>query len=221
MKRIKVGVAAVIAIVALMMTERIDVVFLYGISAIMHEAGHLIAAKLRCIRIKEISLGISGVRICTEEGAGSYLDEFILCAAGPLVNVLAIIVGAVVLWWRQMSVTDAIDALVCFIDGRYIEHYGALVFFMLCSLLQGGLNLLPVKSFDGGRMLYCLCAATLGQGAAERVVGITGALCMLVIWIAALYFLLKIGAGLSIFTFASAIFLGTLCDRELIEWGKK
>lgn len=217
MGKIKVGVGAILLILAVIMTERSDVFVLYGLCAILHEIGHLIAAKRRNIGIKEIRLDVSGARICTEEGAGSYADEFILSASGPFVNILVIAAGTAVFTCRKMSIESIVRALDDFAAARPESYDGALAFFMLCAVLQGGLNLLPIKTFDGGRMLYCLCAVTVGQKAAECVIRVSGTMCMLIIWTAALYLMLKLDVGLSIYTFAACIFLGTLRDRELIE----
>ncbi|MBQ4091139.1 MAG: hypothetical protein IJC64_02350, partial [Clostridia bacterium] len=93
---------------------------------------------------------------------------------------------------------------------------GALCFFALCSLLQGGLNLLPIKSFDGGRMLYC-AAAALGQRFADTVLAICSGACVLSLWTVALYLMIKIGAGLGIYVFCACLFASTLSDGELIK----
>ena len=217
MSRIKVGVGALLVILALFITERSDVLLIYGICAVLHEAGHLIAARVRGIKVNEIRLDVSGVRICTEDGIGSYADEFILCMSGPLVNISIISIGALAFAIMDLSPDSIALSLQAFVAGEADSYVGAAAFFVLCAVLQGGLNLLPIKTFDGGRMLYCACAATLGQGAAERIVGLTSALCIATIWSAALYLMIRMDAGLSIYTFAACIFLGTLRDKELIE----
>ena len=199
------------------MTERSDVFVLYGTCALLHEAGHIVAARRRGIRIKEIRFDVSGMRICTEECAGSYTDEFVLCMSGPLVNVIIIAVGAGVFWHKNMDVSAIASAIEDFAQCKAGSYYGALGFFMICSVIQGGLNLLPIKTFDGGRMLFCLCAMAFGSRTAERVIGVTSAFCMLAIWTVALYLMIRVDAGLSIYTFAACVFLGTLRDKELIE----
>ncbi len=217
MGKIKIGIGVILVIFALIMTKRSDVFVLYGVCAVLHEAGHLAAARRRGIKIKEIRLDVSGIRICTEEGAGSYIDEFVLCMSGPLVNVIIIAVGAGIFLQKNMDASAVASAIEAFAQCRSGSYYGALGFFMICSVIQGGLNLLPIKTFDGGRMLFCLCAMAFGSRTAERVIGITSALCMLAIWMAALYLMIRVDAGLSIYTFAACVFLGTLRDKELIE----
>ena len=211
------GVGALLVMLALVITERSDVFLLYGICAALHEAGHLAAAKIRGIKIKEIRFDVSGVRICTDNGIGSYADEFILCMSGPLVNIVIITVGLVTFARMNLSPESIASAVQDFADRDADSFLGAAAFFVLCAVLQGGLNLLPIKTFDGGRMLYYACAAMLGQCAAERVVGLTSALCISAIWSAALYLMIRLDAGLSIYTFAACVFLGTLRDKELIE----
>lgn len=217
MGKIKVSMSATLIFLAAALTGRVDIFLIYGLSAIMHEMGHLLAARARGIKIQEIRIGVSGARICTEEQAGSYADEFILCMSGPLVNVLMLAFGAAVLVYRNIGEESIARAIIDFADGKGQVRLGAFIFFMLCSLLHGGLNLLPIKTFDGGRMLYCISAMVFGQRTAERVLSVTTALCMLLIWSAALFLMIRFDAGLSIYTFAACLFLSTLRDKELIE----
>lgn len=216
MGKIRVTAGAWIMLAVALVSGRCDLFLLYGLSALLHETGHLLAAFCRKIKVDEIRIDVSGARIRTKEGAGSYLDEFILCMSGPLVNALVITLGAAFFVCQKISISGVAADLEAFVYGER-NFAGALAFLMLCSLFQGAFNLLPIKTFDGGRMLYCTCALLLGQRVGERVISALSALCLLVIWTAALYLLLRLDSGLSVYTFAACIFFSTLCDRELLE----
>ena len=81
MSRIKVGAGAMLVLLSLIFVERSDVFLIYGISAVLHEMGHLLAAKRRKIKIKEIRIGISGARICIEAG---FDNPFLIIVMGML-----------------------------------------------------------------------------------------------------------------------------------------
>ena len=74
------------------------------------------------------------------------------------------------------------------------------------SLLLGLLNLLPIRSFDGGRMLSAAISAMLGEGAAEYVLRLTSFLFLFLLWAVSVFFLLRAGDGLSLFCFSMSLF---------------
>ena len=90
---------------------------------------------------------------------------------------------------------------------------GVFGFVALASLLQACINLLPVRTFDGGRIMYCFIALTLGERIAERVLDILSAFSAFILWVAALYLMLKISSGLGIYTFSACLFFGTMGKR--------
>lgn len=209
MKKIKLGIGAIIMAVATLLCDRPDVILLYALSATLHECGHLAAAYLLGIRIKEIRFEFSGVRICPEEGITSYKKELLLAAAGPFVN-LCIITAAIALFYAH-NITPNEVAYLCshyLIDGEY-THTGALAFVALSSLLQGGVNLLPVRTFDGGRVTYCLSAIFFGERRAETLLDVFSALSAFVLWTVSLYLMLKISSGLGVYVFSLCLFLST------------
>jgi hypothetical protein len=75
---------------ALLISDSGRLILIYAFAAAMHEAGHLLAAKLLNIGIREIDFGFSGIRIITESRLTSYKRELILASSGPLVNILAL-----------------------------------------------------------------------------------------------------------------------------------
>ncbi len=217
MKRIRVGIDAVLALVLVLLCERADIFLIYGSCAVLHEIGHLAAARARDIEIKQIRIDISGARICTEQGAGSYTDEFILCMAGPLVNVIIVVVGALIIKLRGIEAEQLACAMERFMTDGEPNRMGIAAFFVTCAAVQGMVNLLPIRTLDGGRMLYCLTAKIFSQAAAERILGVTGALCAFAIWTVALFLMLKIGAGLGIYVFCACLFFSTVSDRSLVK----
>ena len=194
---------------AALLCDRADMILLYVLSAALHEGGHLAAAYLLGIRIKEIRFEFSGVRICPEENISSYKKELLLAAAGPFVNLCVITVAVALFSIWQVTVSEATSHCAGFLfEGEY-THTGALAFVALSSLLQGGINLLPVRTLDGGRMMHCIAAMLLGERKAENLLDIFSALSAFILWTVALYLMLKISSGLGIYVFSVCLFLST------------
>lgn len=217
MRKIKVGLGGVVMLAAMLISDSGRVVAVYLLAALLHEIGHLLAAKALNMGIGEIRFELTGVRICPDGGIGSYTEEIILAGAGPLFSLLS--AGAVMLSVLAggHSVTELFQAAEQFWQhGDYARDsaIGICGFFFLSSLLQAATNLLPITGFDGGRMLYSLLARFVSLGAAERVLNITSALSAFVLWTVALYLMLKISAGLGIYVFAFTVFASTIGKRE-------
>ena len=214
LKKIKVGFAAFVMLVTMLLSDRAEVLILYVLSATLHETGHLLAARRLKIGIKEIRFEFSGVRICTEEKLTSYKNELIMALSGPLASFIIFAVSVVFLSFCKTSVSEAITHIAGFIDGEN-SVIGAVGFVALSSFLQGCVNLLPVKSFDGGRVVYCALAVMLSEDVAERVIELSSILFAFSLWTVALYLMLKVSAGLGIFVFSACIFLSTIKRKPI------
>ncbi len=215
LKKLKIGIGAILMALTALISDNVAVIAVYAASALIHELGHLAAARSLKIKVREIRFGFSGVRICTDERLTSYRDEFILAASGPTINFLLIAIVMTVAKCRDMGIYELLDATEAFADGGEINLFGVLGFAALSSALQGGMNLLPVNTFDGGRMLYSAVASAFGQTSADRVLSVASAAAGFVIWTAALYLMLKISAGLGIYVFSACIFLSSLRDTDI------
>ena len=162
-------------------------------SATLHEAGHIAAAKFRGVSFCRLNVGILGARLSASTGVCSYKDEIVICAAGPAVNFICAAVG---------------EAL----RGLYNFESEAYSLFFLSSLCLGILNLLPIKSFDGGRILSSLLSHIFGISAAEKALGVLSFLSLFALWSISLYLLLKTAASLSLFVFSLSLFASLFSD---------
>ena len=214
LKRIKVGVGALLMLGSMMISDRVEILLLYMLSATLHEFGHLAAARMLGIGVMEIRFEFSGVRICTEEKLTSYKSEAILAAAGPLVNFACVTVCVAVFSFMNISIIEVSELTGAFLVDDFYSHVGAMGFFAIASLLQGCVNLLPVKTFDGGRICYCTIALLCSEKTAGRVLDVSSAFSAFVLWTVALYLMLRLSAGLGIYVFAACIFLSTLKDTD-------
>ena len=151
-------------------------------TAAIHELGHIAAARALGIDIKSMKLDMLGARLNTDSSLFSYKREFLLCAAGPAANILTV--------------------LVCL---PFLE-YGIIRFAVTSSCMLAVLNLMPIRNFDGGRMLTSLISAVFGIYTAQRVIYISSFICLSCMWIISSYILIRAGASLSVFIFCVSVF---------------
>lgn len=152
---------------------------------LLHECGHLAAAWGVGVRVRGLRLDLLGARL-ELDGLLSYGQELFVAAAGPLASLLGAVL-ACPLW-----------------AARGWEDIGL---FASVSMVLAGVNLLPIGTLDGGRMLSCAVASLWGEGTSRRVCrAATGALAV-ALWLLAAYALLRAGEMLSLFVFAVCLLL--------------
>ena len=166
------------------LTDRSGLVWVTLLAAALHEGGHLLAARVMRIPFRAMRMDHLGVRLELGGRMPSFGEEWLLCAAGPLASLLCAALAAP-LWPRWEMAAS----------------------FSCASLLLGLLNLLPIRSFDGGRMLESLLSFLCGPRVGDRILTLTSLLFLFLLWATAVYFLLRVGDGLSLFCFSLGLFL--------------
>ena len=154
------------------------------LAAVLHELGHLWAARRLGIPVDSLRTDFHGARLEVRGRMLSYREEWLLCAAGPgssfLVAAAAGLLLSVSPFWGRLC--------------------GA-------SLLLGLLNLLPVATLDGGRMLETLLLSHLEPRCAMEILRLCSFLCLFLLWATSVYFLLRIGDGGPLLFFSMGLFL--------------
>ncbi len=184
-KTIRVGFSVIAMLGATLIGGRLPEFFAAMTAAALHEFGHIAAARLLGVRLSGLSLDLLGARLDTGHRLISYGDELRLAAAGPFVN-LACFIAAYPL---------ALTAPTSFAKAFTAASAG------LCAL-----NLLPVESFDGGRILSCVISQIFGPDPARRITRALSFFCIFALWSASVYMLLRTASSLSIFVFSAALF---------------
>lgn len=166
-------------------------------AAVIHECGHLAAARLLGIRLRSLDIGPLGATIQTRGYLIPYMHEWLLCAAGPAAN----------------FATCAI-IYACFSGTERFTPGGT--GFNLCtvSLLLGALNLLPKEGFDGGRMLSVLVCGRHGPRAAAISVTIGSVVSVTALWMLSVYLLLRWGSSPSLFIFSASVFCRVFLEND-------
>ena len=193
-----VGGAAVWAASAAEEGIRPAALLLLGLAALIHELGHLAAAVACGVRITGMRLDLFGARL-ELPGLLSYRQELLVALGGPAANLLT----ATVLF-------RAWTACGCPVCGASPSLSGwALVLGVLLPASLGlcAVNLLPVASLDGGRILSCLLSLTLGADAARRVLRLLSLFLLTLLWLLSVYALLRAGQFLSLFVFSFSLLI--------------
>ena len=162
-------------------------------AALTHEIGHILMASLCGIRLRECRIGLYGAGLVPDGTLYSYTQEILLCLAGPLTNLL---LGSLGLF---------------FCHG---EGLAAIRYFVFASFVLGLLNLLPIKDFDGGRILSALLSLHVSPQSARKVIEILSFLCVFFLWSLSVYLLLRAASSLSLFVFSISLFLRIFLSEE-------
>jgi Zn-dependent protease len=151
----------------------------------------------------------TGVRLLCEDGDfPSYDAELWVALGGPLGNLIGnALLVAVFLLTRQHAAHQAIRALC-----RAV---------LPLSLFLGIWNLMPIRGFDGGRILCCLLLRgrqgerlSFALRGVERLLSVTSATCFLLLWLLSVYLLLRTGRAFSLFWFCVQLFWSCMRQEE-------
>ena len=211
--RIKIHFSGILVILVALLCERADILLVFIAAAVLHELGHLLATKTVKKRVERIEIGFSGARIVIGDPILGYGEEFFIALMGPLFNFLALGAAIVVFVSKGESMQSMLEGGMRFLECGAVRDDDRLAFFALSSAAQAFLNLLPIRTLDGGRMLYCIVSLLFGERAGVRAIGISTAIVAFCVWTVALYLMLRAGAGLSLFVFAVWVFLGIAVRR--------
>ena len=178
--------------IAVMLTfDTPSVAVLTVIAALIHEGGHITAAFI--IGCGDISLpqaALTGLRIRPSRLL-SYKEEAVIALSGPLVNLLAFL--ALLTFYRASA---------------YLFTFGVI------NLLTAISNLLPIRGYDGYRVVNGILLAHTDVESAGRITGaISSLLCGALVFIS-LFLMLKIGEGYWIFAIFFSIMLRDITKTQ-------
>lgn len=156
---------------------------------LVHEYGHLLAARLLGVRLRLLELDIAGARLVTAGLIPSYRAEWLVAAAGPACSLL----------------------LALFL----LPHHGEFATLALTTTLSlAFFNLLPVEGFDGGRMLASPLAHLLGESAARRALAASSYLALLLLFSLASCLLLRYGENMMLAVLSASLFARLFLAQE-------
>ena len=180
--RIIVRAPTIVFAVLLILLDGSALSFLPLAAAIIHECGHLAVMLALGVQVREIEVTLFGAEIRTPALDCGTLGSVAVYGAGAAANIVS-----------------AAFAIV-FGGGGYEA-----LFFAACSLSLAAVNLLPVRTLDGG----CILGAVLVRVCPERAAAVSDAasgVSLVLLWLAAVYILLLFGGNLSLMLFCMYLF---------------
>lgn len=177
--KFKIGFFAVLMLLTLALTSTEYFPALIC-SVTIHETGHIIAAKLKHIKLSEMKLSILGASLYPQNQLFSYSDEIILCIGGPLANLLS--------------------AVICISIGKMHS------LFFMSSVALGVLNMFPIQGFDGGRILSAFLSIYFPPKTVDIICKAVSFVLLLIMWCLSVYFLLRSSATMTMFVFSTFMF---------------
>lgn len=130
------------------LTGRLGVFIVYTLSALLHEFGHAQVALNAGFTLKALSLMPYGASVTADLEGISFKDEVAVLVAGPLINLLVAII-CVASWWLFPSAYP----------------FTEVVFTANLSLFI--INLFPIGTLDGGRILKSFFKEYFSEKTAE------------------------------------------------------
>ena len=193
-KILRVGVIPALILLLMLILQPSGIVLSSLGAATLHELGHVLAAVMLGIPMRSLDVGAFGASLRVRGSLIPYPKEFLLCAAGAAMNLLA------------AAATVAISE-----RRGYFSETGE--WFAAVSLMLGILNLMPAEGFDGGRMLAVTLSSFFGPRTSARILSLSTFLSVLILWMLSVYLLLRFGTSLSLFIFTLSLFYRLFIEK--------
>lgn len=184
--KIRITPSAALFLLALFSEQR-SLFLATGLAAAVHECGHLLAAFVLKIPIRMLEIDLMGAKIYPKGLIPSYGAEAILAAAGPLFSLLL-----------------ALPTL------PFSSPFAAAL--QAATLSLALFNLLPIKGFDGGRMLRAPVARCFGEHAAALLLFCTTYASLLLLFSLSACMLLRHGQSAALAVLSASLFAQLLLN---------
>jgi len=160
-KEIKISPFIVLIPLVLAFTGHLIEYFIALFSIALHEAAHVLAAKLFGYRADQIKITPAGFSVTIDTLSCSEAVSIFICLAGPIANLLIYAAAEAAFHkYGSMNLTGSFYGLSI---RQFLQVVSATnLFFAL-------FNLMPALPLDGGRILYEILAARVGLSSAEKI----------------------------------------------------
>lgn len=157
-------------------------------SVLVHELSHLAAAKMHGGRVERVSITAFGISLGFSPPK-TYGEEIFTAAAGPAASFLFAALG----------------------HARGGDFGGEVFVF---SLFLGLMNLIPLASFDGNRIVTATLALLFGEYAAQKASAALSYFFLFLAWVVSVYILFYSGVNFALLIFCAYIFVFTVIKRD-------
>lgn len=181
--RIKVGLPTVVFVITLVLLDKSALSLLALAAALCHELGHIAVMLVSGTEVSEIEITVFGAEIRTPCAERTTLVNIAVFSAGALTNILCAVTVFIL-------PTSSVEAL----------------FFANASLSLAIVNLLPIRTLDGGCILEALLADITPKHM-PLIVDVVSCITLGFLWLTAVYLLLIFGGNLSLMLFCMYLFV--------------
>lgn len=155
--KIKIGFPTFVFFSAILLLDFSLLSLIPFFTAILHELGHITVMKICGIKVSQIKILPFGVDIKKQVCVTSYKTDIIIGSAGIITNLLLL--------------------LLCLL----LPKTEATELFMASNILLITINILPIRTLDGGQILEKLIAYNFDLQSAEKVVSTASFICILLL----------------------------------------
>ncbi len=182
--KIRVSFPTIIFFATLFCINADIITFIPFFCALMHETGHIIVMKKCGIKVYEIKILPFGIDIKKQQSITSYKTDIFVGIAGIAVNMLLIFLS---IFLPQNNITQT---------------------FVLSNLILIFINVLPIKTLDGGQILEKFIAYKSDIQTAEKIVSIASFICLLLVGSVSIWILLYSSYNFTLFLMCIYLFFG-------------
>jgi len=168
----KIGLPFICLFFALSLFDGVKYPFMLVTAVIIHEMGHIAAARIVKAPISSLKCGIQGFSLEFDFSTISYIKEFFIIISG--------------------SIFGLCSAVTAYGISRDFAYFSAV------SAVMSIINLLPICGLDGGEALYCILDAMLLPDRAYRISRAVSWVAAIFFWICVIWIQLRIHPNLSL-----------------------
>ena len=151
----------------------------------IHELGHIILIKLRGFKILSVEATPCGINIIIN-GLAPYRTDILIALGGPVFNI--------------------IFAFLFFLIMQGAGNSSILMFAFITNIIYAALNLFPVASLDGGRVLACILKIYFPENIARNIFAAISAIFLIILSICAFFILMLTGYNFSLVLLCAYLF---------------
>jgi Zn-dependent protease len=151
---------------------------------VLHEYGHALTARRFGIQTNDILLTPIGGIARLSGMPKKPMQEFLIAIAGPMVNVVIMIITLIYLWFTLDAGSEELLEDLIIID----SFPELMLYLFFLNLILFGFNLIPAFPMDGGRILRSLLSLRMNRLKATQIASITGQVLAVVFVLVAVFY---------------------------------
>lgn len=186
---VKFAFPSIVFFVVLAVAGRDFIYFLPFVAALLHELGHLLVMLICGQPVKQITVLPFGIDIKKSTLISSYKADIAVSLAGIVVNILMIALCGI------------------------LPENTAVEFFKQSNVVLFAINVLPIKSLDGGQILEKLLLLTLPPDTVERVMAFCSMVYIILVGSVAIWVLFYSGYNFTLLFMCMYLFAGLFLKR--------